>query len=736
MLWNPLTETTLRVLLVEDDPLDADLIFEVLKNTSVSVSRECRLGPALLRLGEQHFDVVLLDNTLPDAEELEALAVLRRAAPDTPVLILGVVDSGAQALEAMKAGAQDCLLKPDLNRSSLLKALAYAVERQALQSESEALKAQAQLEAQKKAQFASMVSHEILNPMTGLLGFARLMSRTDLNPQQREYLQVICECTSSLSALVTDLLELSRLEAQRENVRKEPFSPFDLLEELAMFLSQTLMREEVRLLLVCDPSAPAKLNGDRVKLRQVLYNLAQNALKFTETGHVALRMRLLKGEGELPRLRFMVEDTGRGIPAEVLKKIFEPFTQVNCEDRKRGHGLGLAICTRLLDLLGSRLQVESRPGRGTIFWIDIEFEPVPGTRPPGPFLAGASVLALSDYLPEQAAFAEQFSALGATVSQGPPTDWAGVNYDLIVANELDSEGRSHFDRSLGQVARRLLLTRQPNVCDHPDATSLAAPLRLSQLAVPAPRIASEGGKKAIGTRALVVEDDPVCRAYLVRLLTQMGFLVDEAHDEESALAMVSRRSYRALTIDGHLQGQDGPTVYRRMMSEGWLGRETLVLIVSGDPDLWKDQIREDEPLHLIGKPVCPERIQALLADLLPCCRLDEARQRELRSLGPEAHRSLLEIFEASCPELLARLRKAIEDRAARSVEQIAHQLRGAAASLGATKLSQAAAQLEHSEPLPQRWKSLLDSVTEEYSRAVAEIRASLNRTEETTHGHH
>lgn len=732
MIWNPLTETPLSVLLIEDDPLDAEMIFEFMKTTSVSMRRECRLGPALMKLGEQPFDVILLDNTLPDAEELEALAVLRRAAPRTPVLVLGVVDGGARALAMMKAGAQDYLLKPDLNRSSLIKSLAYAVERQALQSESEALKAQAQLEAHRKAQFASMVSHEILNPMTGLLGFARLMSRTELDAKQREYLQVISECTSSLSALVTDLLELSRLEARQEAPRLEPFSPFELLEELSLFLSQTLTREQVRLLLVCDPSVPTKLMGDRVKLRQILYNLAQNALKFTETGHVALRMRLLRSGTEGLRVRFMVEDTGRGIPSSVVGKIFEPFAQVAGEDRKRGHGLGLAICARLAGVLGSRLEVESRVGKGSIFWMDLQLAVASDSRPLGPFLAGASVLATSDYAPERAAFAEQLVSLGATVSHEMPGEWAGVPFDLVVANDFEASGRAVMEQSRGKVARRLLLSRQADSKEQLGVQTVIAPLRLSQLmAPPATPLARPAVKASSGGRALVIEDDPVCRAYLASLLSRLGFIVDEAQDEDSAIKMVSRRAYRALTIDGHLKGTDGPTVYRRMLREGWLARETRVLIVSGDPDLWKNQLQEDDQLHLLGKPVCPDRMQLLLGHLTSKSRLDSNRVRELRSLGPEAHRSLLDIFEETCPSLLEQLETAISDGVAVPVKLLAHQIRVAAASIGAADLSRAAALLELSEPSSERWRPLLGCVLEEYRRSLEEMKATMRREEES-----
>ncbi len=732
MIWNEWSQLELKLLLVEDDPLEADLIFELLSGTSVSTRREISLGAALERLAQDQYDLILLDTTLPDAEELDALGKIRKAAPQTPVLLLGVTETGS--LQLLRAGAQDFLLRQDLTRSFLLRTLTFAVERQALQSEADTLRAKAESLAQRKEQFASMVSHEILNPMTGLLGFAALLARTDLDTKQRGYLQVISDCTKSLSTLVTDLLELSRLEAGRESVRMEPFCLLELLEELGVFLSQSLEGSDVRLLVVSDPMVSPLVRGDRVKLRQILYNLCQNALKFTKKGHVGLRMRLLETKEDAVRVRLIVEDTGRGIPKEKSQQIFEAFSQVESADRATGHGLGLAISARLARVLDSRLQMESRLGSGTIFWLDLKAGRCQDSQTVGPLLSGKTVLAVSDYDPERHALGEIFRGLGAKVFHGPPGEISPNQFDILVTNEGDPRHKELLATSKGRIDRRILIARQPEKVDEDGVLILSAPLRLSRLnqilSKPYFAISEPPSKKA--RRALIIEDDAVCAAYLSSLFEQLGYTVDQAADEAAAFALVSKRRYEVLTLDGHVGSSDGPTIYRRMRREGWLSEETTVIVISGDTEMWGLDMRKGEShLHLLSKPVQPESIQEILQtnktkkpqpENAPRSGLDVGRLKALDALGPGAREALFEIFEESIPALIAELQDSVERRCSSSISRLAHQIRGSANSVGATYMAYAAKSLEFSQNAPDTWVPLLFSLKEEFRRTVSEMK--------------
>ena len=700
---------------------------EFLKGTKVTLVRECRLASALDNLSSSTFDLVLLDATLPDAMGLEALQTLREAAPYTPVLLTGSVADDGLAQSSLRAGAQDYLLKPQLTQNGLLRALTNAVDRQALQSEAADQRARAEALARRKEQFVAMVSHEILNPMSGLLGLANLLQDTDLDGKQREYVGLITECTSSLSALVTDLLELSRLEDGRESVRQEAFSLFELADELAGFLGQNQASTDARLLLVSDPALPAQVKGDRVKIRQILYNLLQNATKFTSVGHVALRMKLLSTEEGSVIVRLMVEDTGRGIPVDKCNQIFEPFAQVQCKDRKRGHGLGLAICAQLARVMGSELKVLSEQGQGTIFWMDLRLGRCPQARPMGRPMEGQRALVLSDYEPERLAFQELLSSLGAEVRDSVPSFVSTGAFDLVVVGGEDPRHERIVASCAGKVGRVLWVSRAAGV-SRGDCEVISAPLRLSHLLeAPARAGLVEAPGASVG-RALVVEDDPLCQLYLERVLSLYGYQVDVAGDGAEALELCRCGTYQVVSLDGHLGDMDGPDLLRDLRNSGALDHEPTVLLVSANKTIWNTSLRGTETnVRLLGKPLLPDQLkEALQAPVETVVAWDEERITSLEALGPEAVRQLFEIFDKSVPMVLQDLDRAVISGCAASVRKLSHQVKGAAASVGASGLALCAGALEGAEQQPEQWQNLLAAIRKEFRRSTDTMKARQN----------
>ncbi len=233
-------------------------------------------------------------------------------------------------------------------------------------------------------------------------------------------------------------------------------------------------------------------------------------------------------------------------------------------------------------------------------------------------------------------------------------------------------------------------------------------------------------------RALVVEDDPVCRVYLTHLLSNLGYQVDTAGDDQEAFHHVSRRRYKVVTLDGHLPGADGPSVYRTMTSQGWLGKDTQVLIVSGDDDLWTSSVSSDDThLHLVGKPVCPDTVANILKNTKESEApfevprgWDEERVRALEALGPEAARMLFETFSRSVPEVLSALDHAVLVGDPTSVRALADQVKGAAASVGARGLAYCAGALETAaEEGLGGWEKLLNAIRVELKSSTDDMRA-------------
>lgn len=235
-----------------------------------------------------------------------------------------------------------------------------------------------------RASFLATMSHEIRTPLNAIIGFADLLRRgADGSEAERmEWLEIIRSGGTHLLALINDILDLSKVDAGKLDVEETICSPIQLIEEVCSILRTKAEEKGLRLRTVFDGPLPEIIRTDPTRFRQVLMNIAGNAIKFTPSGHIEITVRLHRPPGETPKLIVQIADTGIGIPPEKLGVIFDPFTQADSLITRQfgGTGLGLAISRRLTELLGGQINVQSQVGRGTTFTCEIAVGSLEGVR--------------------------------------------------------------------------------------------------------------------------------------------------------------------------------------------------------------------------------------------------------------------------------------------------------------------------------------------------------------------
>ncbi|MDT0501144.1 MULTISPECIES: ATP-binding protein [unclassified Halomonas] len=589
-----------------------------------------------------------------------------------------------------------------------------------------------------KSEFLANMSHEIRTPLNGIIGFCRLLGRSPLDVRQQEWLEHVDRACDNLLMLVNDILDYSRLEAGRLELERMPVEMVELVDEVLALQAPTAQQKGLELLGMVYDDVPSLLEGDPMRIRQVLTNLVGNAVKFTEHGDVLVRVMVEESESDRVTLRISVTDTGIGLSNEHRQRLFDAFHQTSPSHSREfgGSGLGLFICRQLVEQMGGEIDVQSEPGHGSTFSFTL---PLAGEaesqRPPELHLKGETILLEEPHAPSRHTLLHLLRRWGATPL---PADTASPPLPSLLIVSLGAppyapELLHHWQERIVELQCPALVLCTVSPLELPDimlpagGEMLAKPLARRAFADAIERILASGqhaGAAATersadtpdtGLRLLAVDDNDSNRRLLSELLTGPGLEVTLASGGEQAVSLGRKQHFDLVLMDIRMPGMDGVEATRalRRLNQRW--RRTPIIAVTA-------HALEDERRRLLAsglddvliKPLGGKDLAALLSRHLGSVPAHlmatdtssaDARSSELAavdlSLGARlaggreqlAHQLLVQLADSLDASEKA-IYQAYEDRDDEALLDAIHALNGACRYCGAPRLGLLAETME------------------------------------------
>jgi two-component system sensor histidine kinase/response regulator len=606
-----------------------------------------------------------------------------------------------------------------------------------------------------KSQFLASMSHEVRTPMNAIIGLTELLLDTDLESEQREFASGVQGAAEGLLGIINDILDFSKVEAGKLEIEAVPFDLDRVVEDVAALLGETANAKGVELLAHCRPEVPTALVGDPTRLRQILLNLGSNAVKFTQRGEVVFRVRILEDTPAAVRLRLEVSDTGVGIAAADIDRLFDPFSQADASTTRRfgGTGLGLAIVKQLVELMDGTVGVDSEVDVGSTFWFELPLAKQANStveRPPIPELADLRALIVDDNATNRLILREQLGSWGMHTTDAEHAVRAlellhlasneGRPYDVVVLDlnmpDMDGLELAHAIGDDPQIAGPKLFMLSSSGRVNRDvaaaaglAGTLTKPVRQSELfncligglsmtaeeVIPPTRAATEA--TVTRGRLLLVEDNSMNQLVATKLLGKLGYEVTVSANGLEALESMAAAEYDAVLMDCQMPEMDGYAATREIRHREGGTRHTPVIAMTaaamqgdreacfaaGMDDYLTKPIRPDALAETLTRWITGEDKTTAATGAEPiisgddAAQLDAARLSMLRDLDDGDGvllASIADEFLAEAQRQLELLGEALAEGDPQTVERAAHSIKGSSANLGAARLAELTGHLE------------------------------------------